>query len=215
MVIQSPSLIRFHPFCMYLCAYLVLCNFVTCRFLWAPLPSRYRRVLSQESLCFTFIAKVTSPSSSSLVPGNQWSAPHLYNVVTSRTLYKWNHIVYHLLELAYFYLASFPGLSSKLLGLLLVPSFLWLSRLPWCGCTILSITTHLLKDICADSSCWLLQIQLPCTFAFKLLYVDRFSLPAFHWISLDCFGVPLFSGLSDAAPLLLPLIVSWVCGSWR
>lgn len=84
--------------------------------------------------------------------------PHLYNFVISKMLHQWNCIIYNLLRLAFPW--EFSGHSSTLLPVSVVPSFLWLSSVPWCGWTTFGLILHLLKDNWVVWRFWLLHIKL-------------------------------------------------------
>ena len=87
-----------------------------------------------------------------------------------------------------FLLSIMPMISIQVVVCVWSLLFLLLSSIPWNGCTIVCLTTHILRDIWVIFIFSLLQIALLWTFMDRFLYGWKFS---FLWDT--CPGVRLLS----------------------
>lgn len=97
-----------------MCIYLVLCNFITHKFVWSPSQSKYKTAPLQGSLCYSFIVKAISLPCLLLKPwlplncSGSLSFCHFKDVIEMRSYSMWSF------DIGFFHSAQFPWDPLKL-----------------------------------------------------------------------------------------------------
>ena len=142
----------------------------------------------------------------------------LYSFTFSRMSHNWQHAVYYIFQARLFYLIAFIQVSPISVCDLIAHFFLFLNNILLCLCTIVCLSSHLLKDILVASNlCVCVCVrerwyELSCYTIHVHVFVWAVAIKSFHELSRNIIdkscGMTMFSSVRNCFHIAFPLTIN-------